>query len=133
MKRFLLVSLVCGIAGCAGSQHEVIGARNGDTMVFTSRESWEADLRKESVDGTAYRLGTDIVLFVGSLAGGRPDMLEMTPASGFSQPELQRMRSSTERRDIPTRDDSMLDALDISRGWQAENQFSEPGADAPRR
>ena len=99
------------------SNRRFIGESLGDSFIYTNRTAWEKDYPKRALDNIIYRLGDDIVLFVGSKSSGKPDLLEMTPAKNFSQEELKRFTPASRRKDIPPRDHDLFNTLD-ERGFQ---------------
>ena len=104
----------------SGNGYHLIGENLGDTFIYTNRETWEKDYKDRALDKTIYRLGNDIVLFVGSKSSGKPDLLEMTPSKNFSQEELKRFTPASKRKDIPSRDHDLFDNMD-ERGFQHQD------------
>ena len=100
--------------GCAGTTQ--IGTRLGDTFIYTSRQAWDCSFMTNADDHRAYRLGNDLVVFIETNRVSRT--LWMSAATDFSPDELKRLAHSSQRSDIPHRDDKIFDSLDISRGWQ---------------
>jgi len=81
-------------------------------MIYTDRDTWQADFQKDSDDEKKYLLGSDIVLFV-----GRDGSLEMTAADLFTKRELKKFLQSSKRKDLPKRNDPMFKRLVPGRGF----------------
>jgi hypothetical protein len=97
----------------------LIGENLGDQFIYTSRKAWEKDYKKEALDKNIYRLGKDLVVFVGRKSSGKPDLLEMTPAKNFTQKELLRFKSASLRKDIPPRNHDFFKNLNEN-GFQSQ-------------
>ena len=84
------------------------------TLVFTSRNALEDDYRTEAIDPHRYRLGDDIVVFVGDRSEGKSCTLYMCAADEFTSQELKSFPPSTRRKDLPARNDPMFNRLQVS-------------------
>jgi hypothetical protein len=82
--------------------------------MFTARRVLDDYYRKEAIDPSRYRLGSDIVVFVGDRSAGKPTTLYMCAAEEFSKKELDAMPPSTRRKDLPVRNDPMFDGLQVT-------------------
>ena len=100
------------VRGGEAPQH--IGDGVGDQLIFTARRSLKDDYKKQAIDPHRYRLGTDIVVFIGDRSEHRARTLYMCAAEEFSQKELKSFPSSTRRKDLPPRDDPMFANLQVT-------------------
>ena len=117
MKRLLLYLIALSalaIAGHADEPRRYVGEGLGETLIFSSRTALEDDYRTEKIDPHRYRLGTDIVVFVGNRSSGHPVCLYMCAAEEFTAQELKSFRPSTSRKDLPPRHHPMFDRLEVT-------------------
>jgi len=78
-------------------------------LIYTSRAELEAFCRTEAIDPHRYRLGGDIVVFVG--VREPVTTLYMCPASDYTSRELSSFRPSSCRPGIPDRNDPIIKGL----------------------
>ena len=107
-------------SGCAAApetaeiSRKYIGEGPGDTLVFTGRDALEEDYRLRAIDPHRYRLGNDIVVFIGDRGVDHPNCLYMCPAEEFTKEELKSFPPSTARKDLPPRNHPMFDRLQVT-------------------
>jgi hypothetical protein len=89
-------------------------AANFTTLIFTSREALEDYYRKQAIDPHRYRIGSDIVVFIGDRSAGKPTTLYMCAAEEFTKQELKSFLPSTRRKDLPARNDPIFDRLQVT-------------------
>jgi hypothetical protein len=111
---FLFLIIACLTAPLRSDDSpNYIGKGPGDTLVFTSRNALEDFYRTDSIDPHRYRLGNDIVVFIGG-RGLNPKCLYMCPAEEFTKAELKSFLPSTQRKDLPPRNHPMFDRLQVT-------------------
>lgn len=111
-KLFTLLVLSSLVFGSSAGNQAASAKPLGWSMIYTDRNKWEADFKKDSDDGKKYLLGSDIVLFIGT-----DGTLEMTAADQFKKRELKKFLQSNKRKDLPKRNDPMFERLVAGRGF----------------
>jgi hypothetical protein len=87
------------------------GTEASDGMIFTNRETFEDDFKKDSLCCTYDRIGNDIVAFVAKNGPNYPRVIEMTSSDVFTAEELAKFPSSTLIPFIPVRNSSQFKYL----------------------